>query len=255
MIDIQALLLNPAGGAKTRLGSGAPYPDQHDSGRARSRIDRAWTRPPARSVLPAACDLLSAVLSRQPADTLAIVQFLPLSGHGFERLLPASFAAASAATCGRTLLLDVSAPADRGTRHTLETAPADADPVTLRRTMTPDAARPGLHHAAGHPRCAAELNDLITKVSRSTAAQAAPFRMIVLDQAAPSARDHALMLSTRCTVTIPVAIAGASRLPQMLETIRRLRAAGATLAGIVLLHPPRDAESGDDTPRQIVPRC
>ena len=43
------------------------------------------------------------------------------------------------------------------------------------------------------------------------------------------------------TATIAVAVAGQSRLPEMRDTIRRLRAAGASLAGAVLVHP-LDAE-------------
>jgi uncharacterized membrane protein len=231
-----ALLLDPLTDGRSKASHRAAGEHPNDAGRPRPRFDRRRQSSPADAIIPSAYDLLTAVLHRQSADLLPVVQFLPLGRRACTRRVAAAFAAAAAAAFGRTLLLDVSAAAGVGRRDDLGSAPADADPLSLRRTMTPDIARPGLHYAVGNPHCAADLSELIAKVARSTATQASPFRMIVLDETAPLAREHALLLSMACTATIPVAIAGESQLPRMREAVRRLRAAGASLAGLVLVH-------------------
>jgi hypothetical protein len=190
---------------------------------------------------PEALALLSEIKARLHGVDMPVVQFINLSGEASAANVTASFAQASAACIGRTLLVRPRQPGSQEDRRLAATPPLATIPrrrtrkaVSASIEIVPDSIVPGLCHAylGGEP---AEAS-----TSRSSPSEiwldgvTLDFKLIVIESSAPERAPATLDLATRCHGNVLVVTASMTRLSQVRSVMRQIQLAGGTLMGSVL---------------------
>ena len=158
---------------------------------------------------------------------MPIVQFVPACLTGQSSHVSREFAGAAVARYGRTLLLDEAEKADSFKRPSKHRASR-----RQRRTggIVPDGETPGLYHR--------QASDIALEQIATETLDAQPFRMVVLQSAAPIACPIGLDRARQCHGSILTVAAGVTHLSELQATARLLRHAGGTVLGVVLFDAP-----------------
>ena len=185
--------------------------------------------------------LLSEIIARLHGVDMPVIQFIQVSGEGDAADVPASFAHASAACLGRTLLVR-SGPPKADARQHIAAAPTVAT-VSRRRTrkvisetieIVPDSAVPSLFYAF-LGREPAEASFLTSpSLEKRLDGVTLDFKLVVIESGPPERCPASLDLATRCHGSVMVVSAGITTLSQSRIVMRQVQLAGGTLLGSVL---------------------
>ena len=194
---------------------------------------------------PEAVLLLSEIMARLHGVDMPVVQFINVSGEAGAADITASFAQASAACVGRTLLVHLGQPGPReGTRlgvaHPVATIPRrrarKAVPDSIE--IMPDSVVPGLCRAYLGGEQAGAYSKKSSSCETWLDGMTFDFKLIVIESGSPERAPAALDLATRSHGNVLIAAAGMTRLAQTRIVVRQIQLAGGTLMGSVLYDAP-----------------
>ena len=194
---------------------------------------------------PEAIALLAEIIARLHGVDMPVVQFINVSGDSSAAEATASFAQASAACLGRTLLVRLGQPESQE-RWRIGTAPPVAT-LSRRRTrkavtestdIVPDSTTPGLWHA--YVRCGPSETSLAKFSSPGNWLDGVTldFKLVVIESLSPEVCPVTLELATRCHGSVLLVTAGITSLSQSRIVMRQIQLAGGTLVGSVLYDAP-----------------
>jgi hypothetical protein len=189
--------------------------------------------------------LLSEIMARLHGIEMPVVQFIHASGEGNVRQAAGSFARASAACLGRTLLVrrqPVGAP------PLTQAASAASMPTVSRRRarksvvdafeIVPDSAMASLFHVQIGRETQGSLQAMQASPEAWLDSITLDFRLIVIESDAPERSLATLELARRCHGSVLVVTAGTTSLSQARTAMRQVQLAGGTLLGSVLQDAP-----------------
>ena len=189
--------------------------------------------------------LLSEIMARLHGVDMPVLQFIEVSEDGGAADVAASFALASAACVGRTLLVRLQ-PGESRDRLQIsvadqqQTAPGPRTRKAPEETfeIVPDSAVAGLCHAWVRYDPTRSFRNRNNMADTWLDGVSLDFRLVVIESRSPERCPATLDLATRCHGSVLVVKAGQTSLSEARIVMRQVQIAGGTLIGSVLHEAP-----------------